>query len=140
MNLMSPQLRRFYFVTTALTIVISTLAAVVNCLVGPVNFGLWIVPVVMLVFATISYVLLDAAVQQAENPNVVPQSFRRVFGKRATYFLRWANGWLSKLTSHFLLTAIPVFLLVFAILLLYFSITGEINSSGGGVWGSLPCP
>jgi len=121
-------LRRYFIVATALAIGIATLAAVVNLVIGPFNIVMWLFPMAMLLFAALTLVFVDAAVRQAEDPDVVPWMVRRLFGKRVAYFLRWANMWNARIVSRLFLTAVPLFFLVFATLLLFFSITGQTNS------------
>jgi len=126
----SSNLRRFFVVTNAAAVVIATLAAAVNLVIGPFNAAMWLVPVTILLFAAISLVIFDAAVHQAEDPDVVPWMVRRLFGKRVAYFLRGSIRWNTRLVSRCFLTAVPLFLFLLATILLVFSITGRINSGG----------
>ena len=130
MPLVSSNLRRFFVVTNVVAIAIATLAAMVNLVVGPFNIGMWVFPVSMVFFSALSLVFIDAAIHQAEDPDVVPWMIRRLFGKRIAYFLRWYNRWFTRLVSRLWLTVVPLFLFVFATLLLFFSITGRVNSGG----------
>jgi len=130
MPFISSNLRRFFVVTNAAAIGIAILAAAVNLVVGPFNAAMWLVPVAIVLFAAITLVIFDAAVRQAEDPDVVPWMVRRLFGKRVAYLLRVAIRWHTCFVSRCFLTAVPLFSILLATILLVFSITGRINGGG----------
>jgi len=124
-----PTRERFFVVTSVTAIGIALVAAAVNVVVGPINPAMWLVPVFMAGYAAITFVLVQAVVQQAEDPKPVNWMVRRLIGKRVVYLLRWLFRWNTRLVSPVFLYFVPSFLLLLAVLLLIFSVRGEI--SGG---------
>jgi hypothetical protein len=124
LKLMSKE--RFFILMNAAAVGIALVAAIVNFFVGPFNAGMWIVPVFMAAFSTITCILVRAFLRQADDPS--PPWMVRLCGKRIADFLHWLFQYNARFVSWVFLCATPLFFLLLAILLLIFSIRGEISS------------
>lgn len=120
-------LRRFYVIATVVAVAVASLAAIVNAFIGPINFAMWMVPAAIIVFSAFTLIGVDAAVNQANNPDAVPWMVRRLLGKRVACFLRRVNVLNARIVSRVFLATEPVIFIVIALALLVPSFLGQIN-------------
>ncbi|MEX0938349.1 MAG: hypothetical protein WDZ59_10865 [Pirellulales bacterium] len=121
-------LRRYFLATHLLAVVLATLAAAGNLIVGPTNLWLWVVPLFLLIVGTIILVFADAFFREDDEPAAENWMARRLLGDRFLACLRRIHLAWGRFVITYLMILLPLLSLTMAVTLLYFSITGEINT------------
>jgi hypothetical protein len=122
--------QRFFIATSVAAAAIALAAAVINLFVGPLNAAVWIMPVFILGFTAITFVLVQARAAQVERPPRINWMVSRILGKRAkriAYSLRWFDRWNVRLVSPMFVCFVPLVFLIVSVLMLILSIRGEIT-------------
>lgn len=122
--------KRIFITANATAVGIALAAASVNVLVGPFDPTMWLLPVFILVFAAITYVLVPAARDVANRPLVTNWMAKRLMSKQERYLLHLLQPlfpWVIYITSLLFWYFVPLFFLFVSTLLLIGAIRGQIN-------------